>query len=444
MKFLLIKWALIAFSFGFCGSVFAHNTHPYSGRRLQYDHWLTCWGGEETVLRSDPPFNKNTPENIVAAYVPKFHGSYSFEVKDTWEEWVTKSGSDCFHCGSTQSCSGSGNNRSCSSSCNYCSWQELETFYRPWSEQTVEWDVAWNQSQEYRSKRQDWLKQGKPDMSRTKADLVKLLEFDPERPLEYYLFPGEVERITVGNSAGLFSDDEVITPSVSIEHARNEYKIAVESSLGSRFQCDDRDFSIKAEVTTGKRLITRIPNSIEFYKNWLVAPKDDDGNAIEEPGEFDLVDLSAMRYEQQDVSDHYKLAQVRVNLWQRGRGLWFIEGRVSKTFQVSDDQSVIHWGDQTPDEPAVATYDIKASDLLKTRYLGSQFHLVPGATYDLCTKMFRDNNIYYESYWFFNRIKWWSEYNCASFKYKAEEKNDLRSKPRKIRDFLSRFGFGFL
>jgi len=427
----------------------AVNTRPSSGRRLARGHWLTCWGGSETVLRSDPHFHKRSNEEEVARYIPSFSGTYGFEVKDTWEEWVTRFGVSCGHCGET--CSGSGQNRTCS--CNSCSWQEKETFYRHWSHQRVNWKVAWNQDPAYRERRRKWLADGEPEISSHNTTLDKLLEFDPERPLEYFLFPGEVEPIEVSNGDGIFSSNDYIRPSVSIGRPRHDYAVRIRNSIGPEsFLCDDRDFAIEALVQTGKRRVSYTPNSIEFRSNWVVSPKDASGAATETPGEFQLTDLSAMRYEQQNVLDNYKQTEVLVSLWQTSRFLWLIDSRVGQRYRAHDNTSILNWKKTDPSDksPPVGVYNIPGIELTKSRILGHQFGLAPGKTYEVCTQMRRKNNIYYYQAGFWNG-RWggaWSDMNCGMFIYKPNMSNynDDRSGWRKFQDgFLGRIvGFGIL
>lgn len=413
-----------------------------SGRRLPYDHWLTCWGGSDSDFRRDPPFHKDSPEQEVASYVPKFSGRYTFEVKDTWEETVTRSGTDCLKCG--ESCSGSGNNRSCS--CNYCSWQETETYYRPWSTQTVNWSVEWLQDQSYREKRKQWFAAGKKEMSRKKEDLPKLFEFDPERPLEYFLFPGEVETVNVSNG-GLMSfltSARLITPNVSIGNPRHEYEVQLNSSRGSSFECNDYDFSVHAKVRTGKRKITDSPNSIQFRPGWIVAAQNHDGSVKDEPGEFQLTDISAMRYEGQNVISNYKDTRVQISLNHVDRFWYFLDVKVGQWFEIPDTRSIIQWNDENPKDktPAAAVYNVKSSDLRKTYYFGKEFRLKPDEAYEVCTVMHRRNNIYYDTETWYGRDIW-SDQNCAVFHYRPKDGSDLRSGGRKFRDGLSRFvGFG--
>src|SRR5687767_13185161 len=118
----MLRIALFLAILAFGQDTLAKNTRPSSGRPLEYGHWLTCWGGTQVAHRHDRVIKSDWNEQDVRARpIPKLSGSYQFEVKDTWEEWVTKSGSDCFRCGET--CTGEGDKKSCS--CNYCSWQEL-------------------------------------------------------------------------------------------------------------------------------------------------------------------------------------------------------------------------------------------------------------------------------------------------------------------------------
>src|SRR4051812_11148594 len=77
----------------------AKNYNPSSGRSLQSGHWLTCYSDGGAAVRTDPLLDRNTPDEVVQKYVPEFRGKYGFEVKDTWEEWVTHSGTSCMHCG---------------------------------------------------------------------------------------------------------------------------------------------------------------------------------------------------------------------------------------------------------------------------------------------------------------------------------------------------------
>ncbi len=431
MRLLLVLFILL----GVGSESFAKNKNPGSGRKLKRGHWLTCWGGEETQVRVDPAFHKDTPEEEVASYIPKFAGSYRFEVKDTWEEWVTKSGTDCGRCG--QTCTGDSKNQTCY--CNSCTWQELETFYRPWSIQKVSWSVQWLQDQSYRQKRVKWLNDGKPKVNQ---DLNSLLKFDPERPLEYFLFPGEREYVSASNGGGFFSSANYITPTVSIGRARHKYDIQVQSSRGQKFLCDDVDFNMSATIRTGERVKGPTPNAIEFRGEWALGKKDSQGRFSEEPSRFYLTDVSAMRYEGQNKVDHYKEAQLEIELVHLNHLWWLIDLGVSHSLNMRDMQSRVKWTTGTDKTPPVAVYEIKSMDLFKTDILGNDYRLAYNESYAVCTKMRRLNNIYYDTHklWFFEQ---WSEANCSAFEYAPPGQKDLRSGGQRVADFLSRLvGFG--
>lgn len=419
---------------------YAVNKSPSSGRSLRYGHWLTCWGGEDSRPRIDPNFHKDSPEDLVSKYVPKFSGKYNYEVKDTWEEYVTKSGNDCFRCGETRSCSRDSNGQEvCTSSCNYCSWQELETFYAPWSTQTVNWSAEYIPDQNYRKKRQDWIAKGKPEISRNKSDLEKLFDFDPERPNEFFLFPGEVEYIRADNGGG-----SSISPKIFVDRSRHEYSISVTHNL-RRLECDDVNYNMHATIRTGKRKVTTTPNSIQFKGKWVVGTSNKAGEYTEQPTEFELTDVSAQRYEGQNVSEHYKNTNVKVWLEQVDRFWWFADTKVSDNYELRDDARRIKWNDNPNDStPGEGIYMLPASELFKTRWFGSQFNLQPKEKYQVCTKMLQENNIYYKTkkFYFFTD---WSEENCSMFSYTPPEGYDLRGGARKTRDFLSKLlGFGLL
>ncbi len=422
------------FAFCFLIQAQAYTNKPASSRYLPSGHWLTCWGGSDYAIRKDPHFNKNSSEDEVASYIPRFTGSYPFEVKDTWIELITHSGTDCGHCG--QTCTTTKQGTTCV--CNSCSWQTKETAYRHWSNQKVNWEVHWAQDPNYRAMRKNWLAQGQPQIGRSVKDLDKLLLFDPERPLEYFLFPGEAETIEISNGWG----GTKLTPTVSIQKARHEYSIHVNTNVGPNADCDDRDIQVSASVRTGKRIRGPTPNSIEFRKGWAVGPQNENGEFTQEPAEFLLTDISAERYEAQNIFDNYKDSRIQVELWQLNRVLWAIDGRVSSKFQVQDNLSILKWTDDGL-TPPVATYDIKADDLYRTRWFEAPFHLTYNETYEVCTKVIRNNNIYYNTkmFYFFDQ---WSESNCSLFVYNPPDQNDLRTWGRKKRDFLSRLvGFGF-
>ncbi len=426
----------------------ARNYHPSSGRRLRYDHWLTCELGEQDTVRTDPPFfNAHTPESEVAAYIPEYRGNFQFNVQDTWQEWVTHSGSSCSHCG--ESCRGSGSNRSCS--CNSCSWEELETFYRDWSTQNVAWHVKWNQDPEYRKKFQDWQKASEDGHTpRAPTDLADLLKFDPNRPLEYYLFPGEIEQIQVSNGIGFFSGGESIGPEVQIKQPRYDYSkgIQIMSDMSGRsgrgVDCDDRDFHIDASVTTGPRLSsTATPNSIEFRKGWINDDVNGDNILRSEDAKFNLTDLGEMRYENQNRVDHYKDTKVQIAIWQVHRAYWYFSHRVGRFFDMENNQTRIDWHDKEAVEvgkaPPPATYELMSSDLRQTPLWDAEFHLIPQTKYEVCARMVRLNNVYYNSTWmhFWTR---WSDYNCAVFTYDPGKGEDRRGFLRRIQDgFLARF-----
>jgi hypothetical protein len=425
----------------------AKNFRPSSGRPLQYNHWLTCWGGyDQRVRASSHMLNKDTPQEVVDADVPKFSGSYKFEVKDTWEEWVTHSGTDCTRCGQTcQTLRDKDGKTYESCSCNYCSWQELETFYRPWSVQRVKWAIDYIPDAEYRQRRIKWFQDGKPKISRGKSDLAQLLIFDPERPQDYYLFPGEMEQIEVSNGGGYFSAGTSITPSVSIANARIDYsqtgRIDVQSSYGNQFECDDRDFNIAAQIHAGNRITGTTPNSLEFRKGWVKGAQTATGAATEEPYSFQITDLSAMRYEGQNFNDHYKDTTVQVWMREVSR-LWLsIDKTITYAPILSSDNSKIQWmeTEDSNGNPPAGNYEIKAQDLLKTPWLKSETHLAPNSRYELCTRMINYNNVYYDtSYLYF----WsnWSETICAVFDFNPEkQQDDLRSGGRKFRDMMANF-----
>ncbi|MBT4760804.1 MAG: hypothetical protein HOO06_03820 [Bdellovibrionaceae bacterium] len=439
--FILITLSLC--SLLLASSLYARNTSPSSGRYLKRGHWLTCWGGQDERLRHSQRFNKNTEEAIVASYVPEFKGSYGFQVKDTWQEYVTKSGTDCFHCG--ESCSGSGENRSCS--CNTCSWQELETFYRPWSHQQVSWEAQWQQDQKYREKRKEWMANGKPELNLDNSDLETLFEFDPERPSEYFLFPGEVERVrvsNVGDSWMNFGGRETINPEIFIADPRHEYIVRNTTNRGSgSLQCDDVDIEIKATVSTGKRKVTKTPNSLEFKGNWIFAETDSKGDLVREPGEYHITDIAAEYYEEQNVYDHYKNTEVSVQLVEINRNWWY-DVPVSNELELGDNLSRVQFDIEAVKrgEPSTAVFEVDAASLHLTGWFESEFNLHPGKDYLLCGKILRKNNIYYQNYdrdfILFKQGKGWSEPNCKLFKYKPSDDYDLRGSGRKLRDFVEK------
>lgn len=417
----------------------AKNSHPFSGRRLRRGHWLTCDRGADEAYRRDPFFHKDSPQQEVAAYVPKFDGEFSFEVKDTWEDYVTKSGYNCAQCGET--CQGEGNDKTCS--CDFCTWTEKETFYAPWSTQKVQWHAEYIQDQAYLQRRQDWINKGKPALSRNASDLDKLMIFDPERPLNYFLFPGEVESVEASNGV-LFGGAEGLRPEIHIDHPRYQYSYNPQSTVGEVAKCDDRDFQISSQISAGKRLITTTPNSVEFRKNWIQGAKNSKGELTDETAKFELTDISAMRYEDQNVHGNYKDTLVAVNLWHAHNFWWFLDTKAGRDWKTKDVDSIIQWHKENPNDksPPVATYELKTSDLLRGRWTGSEFHLAAGNTYEVCTYMLRLNNIYYKTRKWYGAYDW-SEPNCSMFKYNPDGGKDLRSGGQKVEDFLSHLvGFG--
>ncbi len=366
--------------------------------------------------------------------VPRFNGVYGFTVKDTWEEMVTKSGSNCFQCGET--CDSRNEKNECtSSSCNYCSWQELETFYRPWSTQSTTWSVNWQPNPNYRQKHTDWIRNNRPEQPR---DLSKLVEFDTDRPNEYFLFPGETEIIQVSNSGmlSILTGGDTISPTVGIKNPRSKHAISWTVNGGSPGvrECDDINLNVQATVNTGNREITEPPNSIEFAANFAEAPKDHTGSLKDEPNTFRLVDTSAMYYNEQNVIDHFKDTKIVVRLWQMDRFYWF-DRSVSGRMHVSDTKSVVG-SEAGSNLPPFATYVVKSQDLLTTKWFGKQFHLSPGVSYKLCAKMTRKNNVYYrETTW---GMEDWSPWNCQQFTY-SEGAPDRRGGGRKFNDGAARW-----
>lgn len=288
---------------------------------------------------------------------------------------------------------------------------------------------------------------GSPPISRDASDLPKLFEFDPDRPLEYFLFPGEVEVISASNGGGFLSSATSISPRIEVDKARHEYRVANTNSLGrSTFDCDDRNFTMSAQIYTGKRLVTTTPNSIKFNKNWVAAGKNPDGTLKEEPGAFELVDFSARRHENQNVMDHYKETRVQVWLEHVDRFWWLLDTQISKTEELKDGGRRLRFDENAAGErqPAVGVYTMAASELLKTRYFKSEFHLADNQKYSVCTRMMQMKNIYYKtkSWKVFDD---WSDENCAMFQYKPPNGEDKRSLLRKGRDIFSRlFGIGLL
>ncbi len=409
---------LFSLSVGIASDSFASSAQLASG------HWFTCWGGGAEQLRRDPPFHKNTPENEVAAYIPQFAGAYGFEVKDTWEEWVTHSGNNCGRCGSTNQTDAKGN--VVSSSCNYCSWQELETFYRHWSNQQTDWRVTWNQDQNYRKRRQSWIKNGMPEIAQDASQLGKLNAFDPDRPLEYFLFPGEVEHVRVSNDSG-----RSISPGVSIGDARHNYSIdtVVNGSRSDR-RCEDENLKMDTLVKTLGRKVTTTPNSLEFREGWISTKLWGDAT-MTEPSQFKVVDLSAQRYEGQNVMDHYKDSDVQINIREINRS-WWIDYFIGTGITEKDLHGELTADARTNSGPDVAEYSFNAHDMMKTPWFGYDFHLHPGTSYQVCGRVSRSNNVYYDSKTWYGG-KAWSEWNCAQFKYSG---SDLRSFGRKTADVL--------
>ena len=438
MKRTLINFVAIVIFFVVTGA-WAGNNRPSSGRYLPSDHWLTCWGGEEMQMRQDPLFTSDDDETEIAAYIPEFSGAYTFEVKDTWEEWVTHSGYDCFHCGETCVTVGYGDDAYEDCSCNYCSWQELETFYDPWSRQRVDWHVKWEQDQEYRRKYSEWVANGRHREHKDASNLDQLLEFDPNRPLEYYLFPGEVEKVKIDNNGGGFlSGGSSIEPEVSIGNARHEYSISTLTNgrSGSR-QCDDVDLRVEARIKTGKRLVTRTPNSIEFHKGWVDSRQNGAGELVDEPVKFYVTDIAARRYEVQNVFDHYKDTQVKFWLREIDRAWWFDQD-ITEDLEMRDNVSILEQAREGEDAGEIhyAVYQLNASDLFKTPVFNTSFRLRPGRKFELCTSMWRKNNVYYyQNGW---PKKWiypnWSDKNCAMFTYNPPDGVDHRSGWRKFVD----------
>ncbi len=434
------------------GNAEARNTRPSSGRPLEYGHWLTCWGGGDDAVRSDPDFNKLSDEKKVAAYVPEFSGSYSFEVKDTWEELVTKSGENCVQCGTkyktvtrpTQQCTtdsktgvqtcvpGPDETVQVADGCNYCTWQEIERFYRPWSVQNVRWHAKWKQNLDYRRRRQQWLANGAQDVGHSKSDIPKLQVFDPDRPLEYFLFPGEYESVRVSNDSGDYT-----SPSLRIPDARHEYNIAttINGRAGS-VVCDDVDLNIETSISTIKRKVTKTPNSLVFKEGWLGAKKDLQGNASDEPYSYTVMDLSAQRYNSQNLMDHYKDDNVKIYL-KLVNATWWVDCTISSSVCVPDLQAILmkrKAQDETY-QPRDGAYEIPAVDLHKTQWFSNSFNLNPGRTYLVCGRVLRKSNIYYDSKnWYGGDA--WSEANCAQFVYAPPKGVDYRTGGRKFHDFV--------
>ncbi|MGE4234347.1 MAG: hypothetical protein AB7F43_13550 [Bacteriovoracia bacterium] len=398
-----------------------------SGRYLPSDHWLTCGSGHSEKKRIDPPFHKDSDESEVAAYVPQFSGSYSFPVYDNWQEWVRVSGTSCDRCG--QTCADRGTERVCT--CNTCSWDEKRTFSRHWSNQKVTWKVKWLQSQAYRQRRREWIANGKPEIIRKTTQLEKLNYFDPERPLEYFLFPGEIERLVVSNG---WLTSSTMSPEIYVKDARHEYRIL--TNFESQ-RCDDRDYDISGIINTIRRVKTHTPNSFEFDGDWAVGEKDKLGNFIEEPGAFYLTDISARRYEEQNIFDHYKDTEVAVRLREIDRA-WFFDRFISVELRFNDNTSVLERHEtEDPNSPLVGVYEVKASDLFQTPLFHSEFHLNPGKSYEVCVWVRRKNNIYYHKSWL-GFLDSWSDEKCERFTYNPPEGVDLRSSGRKLRDTITR------
>lgn len=407
----------------------ASNRNPSSGRRLRYGHWLTCDSSSHSQYRQSSAYKgilRDTDQSRVDQDVPYFNGQVHFEVNDTWEEWVTKFGSSCPRCGETCSAPDKNGNRSCS--CNTCSWQELETFYRPWSVQKLNYRVEWQPRSDYRQRRQQWFSQGQKPIAHDKSNIEQLMNFDPDRPNEYYLFPGETETVNVTLNGG-----RTIDPGVSISGARSQHSVKITHGAGTR-ECDDIDLNLKAAVSTGARLVTDPPNSIQFKSNWVEGKKTQ-GQLAEEPYKFRLVDVSTMFYENQNVMDHYKDTKVEVRLRQLDRWLW-VDRFISKYVQVNDTTSIVGY-QEDKSLPPVATFEILAQDLFKTYWREKVFHLIPGKSYEVCSRMTRYNNIYYRTKgWFGRQI--WSGWTCSMFIYN-ESAPDLRSGGRAFKDAFTRW-----
>lgn len=402
----------------------AKNTRPSSGRPLEYGHWLTCWGGTDRAHRRDQMIKSNwTEADVQARPVPALAGRYQFEVKDTWEELVTKSGSDCFHCGETCTKDKDGN-QSCS--CNYCSWQELETFYRPWSTQTATWRADWSPREDYAQRRRAWLKQGKPEIARDKSEIAKLQKFDPDRPTEYYLFPGEVETLRVDNGSG-----SSIEPELDFTDARHEYEIqTVTNGRAGARECDDVDLRIQSTIVTGDRKVTKTPNSLEFRADWMVGGKPDpSGKVTDEPAAFRVADLGAQLYENQNVMDHYKDTQLQIRMLEINRA-WAWDRFISQSLTAQDLQGDLVKTPVGDGDVRIATFEFDTMELLEYPKLH------PGRKYELCGRVFRDNNVYYKkkTWWFGGKA--WSEYACQQFEYEGP---DRRSGGRKTRDFIAKY-----
>jgi hypothetical protein len=420
-------------------AAFAKNHNPSSGRRLQYGHWLTCEGGSSSAVRTSATLSplkitKYSSQEDINRDVPQFSGMYGFTVQDTWEEMVTKSGSSCFHCGET--CNSRNDKNECTStSCNFCSWQELETFYRPWSTQSTNWKVGWRPNENYRQKHTEWIRNNKPEQTK---DMAKLVEFDTDRPNEYFLFPGETEVIQISNSGvfNILAGGDTISPTVGIKGPRSKHTInwTVNGSSPGTRECDDVNLTVDASVSTGNREVTEPPNSIEFAANFVEAQKDSSGALKQQPFNFRLIDTSAMYYNEQNVMDHFKDTKIVVRLWQLDRFLWF-DRSVSGRHHVSDTKSVIG-SDTSTGLPPFATYVVKAEELLTTKWFGKRFSLRPGSSYQICAKMHRKNNVYYKET--VMGIEDWSPWNCQQFAY-SETAPDERSGGRKFNDGVGRW-----
>lgn len=406
---------------------------PSSGRHLQRGHWLGCESAGAAAYRQSNFFTRTTEIEKSQADVPSFSGSYEYEVRDYWKEWVTKSGSSCSHCGETCTTSGSGKNARRTCTCNSCSWQELETFSRPWSTQKTNWSARWTPDTDYQAKRREWMSAGSPSVTRDKDHLEQLLNFDPDRPQKYYLFPGETEELQVSNDSG-----KEISPSISVtpSSARHEYSyVTVVNGVRGNRPCDDVDLNIETVVNTGKRKVTDPPNSIQLKDNWVEAPRDSAGMVSDEPTRFRFVDISSMFYDGQNMLDHYKSNKVQIRLRQIDRYLWF-DRFVSGTMQIRDNVSFMKYHNTRTELPPFAEFVVKASDLFKTPMWGTEFHLEPGKTYELCTQMHRANNVYYRAKGFFGG-EVWSDWNCGVFKF-SDKATDRRRFVRKFRDAWTR------
>jgi hypothetical protein len=439
----------------------AKNSNPSSGRSLQSGHWLTCWGGQSGQLRSDPPMNKKTSQADVDNYVNQISqaghwtGAYGFEVKDTWEEWVTHSGSDCGHCGETchEVTTGSGDNETTTEdcSCNFCSWQELETFYRPWSNQTVQWMAHYQQNsadQAYKKKREEWIAAGSQKVSHEKGDLAKLLEFDPERPYKGFLFPGEMEYLVAGNGSTLFGAmlvgaSESISPNVRIEKGRHEYTYSDQitdelgRNRGSALECDDVDLKLNSSFTAGKRKVSTTPNSLIFKpESWLEAVDKTGADLKANAFRVKVTDMAATAYAGQAVFEHYEDTHIELQVAEIDRAWWF-DRFTSKATDLSQMENKLSYGDVDPKTGLkMGTYTLTSGELLKTHHFDTPFGLHPGKSYMVCGRVIRRNNVYYQEKggWIIHWDKW-SDDNCAQFNYLGP---DERTGGRKFRDGLTR------